>query len=327
MSRRQRMIVGILLAVSALALLISAFNPGFLERKKKPSDIAIQVILRSSEGDYWENVMLGAQAAVKEFGITMYTTASHDETDADGQMQAARQALAAKPDAIVLAASDDELFAPFLKEAAERHIPVIAIDSVLTSGKTRSYIGMDNYEAGGEALRELAEQLGRQGEIAIVSHAAGGINGRLRAQGIIDAAARYPNIRIVDQVPCSGDHDVCSNAVAVELHKRQLDGIIALNTEASIGAAKELRNEQAADRIKLIGFDSSPELLELLQENQLQKLIVQNPFSMGYLGMKYAMEAALGHKVPSRVEIRNKLIDKKNMFWKDNQKLLFPVVQ
>ncbi|MCK9859127.1 substrate-binding domain-containing protein [Paenibacillus sp. ATY16] len=327
MNRRQRMIASILLAVTALVLLISAFNPGILERKQKPSDITIQVILRSSEGDYWQNVMLGAQAAVKEFGITMYTTASYDETDADGQMQAARQALATKPDAIVLAASDDEIFAPFLKEAAERHIPVIAIDSVLTSGKTRSYIGMDNYEAGGQALRELADQLGRQGDIAIIAHAAGGINGRLRAQGILDAASRYPNIRIVDQVTCSGEQDICSQTVAEELHKRHLDGIIALNTEASIGAAMELRNEQAGNRVKLIGFDSSPELLELLQENQLQKLIVQNPFSMGYLGMKYAMEAALGHKVPSRVEIQNKLIDKKNMFWKDNQKLLFPVVQ
>lgn len=327
MNRRQRMIVGILLAVAALVLLVSAFNPGILERKQKPSDITIQVILRSSDGGYWQNVMLGAQAAVKEFGITMYTTASNDETDADGQLRAAMQALATKPDAIVLAASDDKLFAPFLKEAAERHIPVIAIDSVLTSGKTRSYIGMDNYGAGEQALRELADQLERQGRIAIVAHAAGGINGRLRAQGILDSAAKYPSIHIVDQVTCSGDRDHCSRVVAKELRKQQLDGIIALNTEASIGAATELRNEQAGNKVKLIGFDSSPELLELLQENQLQKLIVQNPFSMGYLGMKYAMEAALGHKVPSRVEIQSKLIDRKNMFWKDNQKLLFPVVQ
>jgi ABC-type sugar transport system, periplasmic component len=322
------MIISVLLAVTALVLLLSAFNPGFLERKQKSSDITIQVILRSHEGDYWQNVALGAQAAVKEFGITMYITASYEEEDVEGQLQAAMQSLLTQPDAIVLGASDDEAFAPFLKAAEDRHIPVIAIDSVLTSGKTKSYIGMDNYAAGEDALDELAGQLGGQGEIAIVTHTAGGINGKLREQGFVDAAAKHPGIQIADRIVCSGvDREQCSGEVGKVLHKQQLDGIIALNTESSIGAALELKKEQAGERVKLIGFDSSPELLEMLQENQLQKLIVQNPFSMGYLGIKYAMEAALGHKIPARVEIKSKLIDKRNMFWKDNQKLLFPVVQ
>ncbi|CAM3516933.1 substrate-binding domain-containing protein [Paenibacillus lupini] len=327
MNRRRRVIISILIFVTAAVLLLSAFNPGFLERKSRTSDMTIQVILRSNEGDYWQNVAMGAQAAVKEFGITMYVTNSYDQGDIEGQLQAAMQSLETKPDAIVLAASDDESFGPFLKAAADRHIPVIAIDSILTSGKTKSYIGMDNYTAGKEALDELANQLDGQGDIAIVTHTAAGINGRLREQGIRDAAANHPDIHLVDRVMCSGDHDSCSASVSKELQEQKLDGIVAINIVSSIGAAMELKKEQAGERIKLIGFDSSPELLEMMQDNQLQKLIVQNPFSMGYLGIKYAMEAALGHKVPSRVEIERKLIDKKNMFWKDNQKLLFPVVQ
>ncbi|MGO4108115.1 substrate-binding domain-containing protein [Paenibacillus sp. YAF4_2] len=327
MNRRQRVIISILIVVTAIVLLVSAFNPGFLERKSKTSDMTIQMILRSNEGDYWQNVAMGAQAAVKEFGITMYVTNSYDQGDIEGQLQAAIQSLKTKPDAIVLAASDDEAFGPFLKAAAELHIPVIAIDSILTSGKTRSYIGMDNYTAGKEALDELAKQLEGRGNIAIVTHDAAGINGKLREKGIRDAASDHPDIRLVDQVMCTGDHDSCSASVSKELHEQKLDGIVAINIDSSIGTAMELKKEQAGERIKLIGFDSSPELLEMMQDNQLQKLIVQNPFSMGYLGIKYAMEAALGHKVPSRVEIERKLIDKKNMFWKDNQKLLFPVVQ
>lgn len=327
MNQRQRVIISILIVVTAVILLVSAFNPGFLQRKSKTSDMTIQVILRSNEGDYWQNVAMGAQAAVKEFGITMYVTASYDQGDIEGQLQAAMQSLKTKPDAIVLAASDDEAFGPFLKAAADRHIPVIAIDSLLTSGKTKSYIGMDNYTAGKEALDEMANQLEGRGNIAIVTHTAAGINGGLREKGIRDAAANHPDIHLVDRVICSGDHDSCSASVSKELHEQKLDGIVAINIVSSIGAAMELKKEQAGEKIKLIGFDSSPELLEMMQDNQLQKLIVQNPFGMGYLGIKYAMEAALGQKVPSRVEIERKLIDKKNMFWKDNQKLLFPVVQ
>lgn len=105
----------------------------------------------------------GHKQPVKEFGITMYVTASYDQGDIEGQLQAAMQSLKTKPDAIVLAASDDEAFGPFLKATADRHIPVIAIDSLLTSGKTKSYIGMDNYTAGKEALDEMANQLEGRG--------------------------------------------------------------------------------------------------------------------------------------------------------------------
>lgn len=51
------------------------------------------------------------------------------------------------------------------------------MDSLLTSGKTASYVGMDNYLAGKEALREIARQLGGNGDVAIVTYSKGGING------------------------------------------------------------------------------------------------------------------------------------------------------
>ncbi|MGM0882373.1 MAG: substrate-binding domain-containing protein [Bacillota bacterium] len=269
----------------------------------------------------------GAQAAVEEFGITLHISAASDQGDVDGQLQKAMQSLEAQPDAIVLGANDDASFEPFLKAAAERHIPVIAIDSILSSGETATYIGMDNYLAGKEAVREMEEQLEGEGDIAIIAGTMGGINGKLREQGIRDAIAEYPGLRLVDRQPCSEEFGACQQTVSGILDKQAVNGILSLNTETSIGAALELKRRKSGEQVKLVGFDSSPELLELLQENQLQTLIVQNPFSMGYLGIKYALDAADGHTVPPRVEMNMKLIDKENMFWMENQKLLFPVVQ
>lgn len=327
MFKNKRSVVSGLLLVAAAYLLYSALYPGVEEPKREQTEKTIQLILRTSKGDYWQNVTMGAQAAVKEFGINLHVSAPIDEGDVDGQLQTAMKSLEAQPDAIVLGANADAAFEPFLKEAAKRHIPVIAIDSILTSGKTASYIGIDNYLAGKNAVRELADQLKGEGNVAIVAYSKGGINGDLREQGIRDAVAEYRGVRLVDSQICSDEYGACQQAVSDILDSQKVDGILSLNTETSIGAALELKRRQAGAKIKLIGFDSSPELLELLQENQLQTLIVQNPFSMGYLSVTHALEAAKGRHIPPRVEMNMELITKENMYWLKNQKLLFPVVQ
>ncbi|WP_053372813.1 substrate-binding domain-containing protein [Paenibacillus sp. FJAT-27812] len=327
MAMKKGSIISWLLFFVAAYLLYSALYPDEQQPKQEQAGKTIQLILRTSKGDYWQNVTMGAQAAVKEFGINLHVSAPTDEGDVEGQLQTAMQSLETKPDAIVLGANDDAAFEPFLKEAAKRHIPVIAIDSLITSGATASYIGMDNYLAGKEAMREMAAQLGGKGAVAIVAYTKGGINGKLREQGIRDAVAEYKGIRLVDSQPCSDEYSICQQTVSGILDRQKVDGILSLNTETSIGAALELRRRLAGEKIKLVGFDSSPELLELLQENQLQMLIVQNPFSMGYLGVKHAIDAAQGQQIPNRVEMSMEFITEENMFWLKNQKLLFPVVQ
>ncbi|MGO4180530.1 substrate-binding domain-containing protein [Paenibacillus sp. MCAF9] len=320
-------VISLLLFIIAALLLYSALYPGPEVPKQEQTGKTIQLILRTSKGDYWKNVTMGAQAAVKEFGITLHVSAGADEGDIKGQLQSAMQSLETRPDAIVLGANDDSAFQPFLEEAAKRNIPVIAMDSLLTSGKTASYVGMDNYLAGKEALREIARQLGGNGDVAIVTYSKGGINGIQRERGIRDAVNEYEGLHLVGSQLCSEAYQECEQTVSSILDKQKVDGILTLNTETSIGAAHELKRRQAGNKIKLVGFDSSPELLELLQENQLQTLIVQNPFSMGYLSVKHALAAANGQAVPEKVEMSMELITEENMFWLKNQKLLFPVVQ
>src|SRR5688572_28858299 len=114
MNIRKRSMIGWLLLVAAAVMLISALYPDSAERKPEPTGKTIQLILRTSEGDYWKNVAMGAEAAVKEFGITLHISAASDQGDVDGQLQKAMQSLEAQPDSIVLGANDDAAFEPFL---------------------------------------------------------------------------------------------------------------------------------------------------------------------------------------------------------------------
>ncbi|MNP79838.1 hypothetical protein D3C76_1777720 [compost metagenome] len=79
--------------------------------------------------------------------------------------------------------------------------------------------------------------------------------------------------------------------------------------------------------MKIITFDSPPEVIEMLQEGIVQATVIQNPYSNGYLAVQHAVEAIEEMHDPERVDTGSKLIDLDNMLWPENQKQLFPFVR
>jgi ribose transport system substrate-binding protein len=59
----------------------------------------------------------------------------------------------------------------------------------------------------------------------------------------------------------------------------------------------------------------------------IQATVVQKPFNMGYLGVKYAVRAMEGKPVPKMIDTGSTAIDMTNLYTPENQKLLFPFVK
>ncbi|MEC0231875.1 substrate-binding domain-containing protein [Paenibacillus alba] len=288
----------------------------------------LEVVLRSQNGDYWKTVKMGAEVAAKEFDVVLDFRAPGDEADVKGQIALVEQSISSRPDAIVLASNDYKELSQVVEDAAGMGIPVITIDSEVESPKAKSFIGANNYEAGRLAGKQLIKLAGTSGQIAIVSFKQGERNTELREQGLLDEISKYTDVRVVDKVYSLTDREVASQMTQSIVEKNpDLDGIVALNEISSIGVADAVQRLNVQDKIKIITFDSTSEELELLQEGVIQATIVQNPFSIGYLGVKNAVEASKGKKVPNRVDTGIRAIDLENMFWSDNQKLLFPFIK
>ncbi|MFC4098620.1 substrate-binding domain-containing protein [Paenibacillus xanthanilyticus] len=284
----------------------------------------ITLVLREQESDFWETVRMGAEAAAKEFGANLAVTAMPDSDDSAGQIKLVRQALADKTRALVVAAADDGEMAGAITGV---RIPVIAIDTDINAGAVRSYIGIDNYDAGKKAGERIIEQLGQQGHVVILSSVKDDRNMEQRIRGILDTFKQESFITVLDNRYCMAGIEACESVTRSLMDATLVDGIVALNADAAIGAGRELIRRGEQDRVKVVAFESAHEELEMLQDGVLEATIVQNPFSMGYLGVKHAMQALEGETIPPRVDIHTKIIDRENMFWMDNQKILFPFVK
>jgi ribose transport system substrate-binding protein len=106
-----------------------------------------------------------------------------------------------------------------------------------------------------------------------------------------------------------------------------LRGVFASNLIMGQGAGQAIAENKAADKIKLVAFDSDDKLVKFLGDGTIAALVVQDPFRMGYEGVKTAFAASKGEKVPATVDTGVNVITKENMNTPRSQELLSPKIK
>ncbi|MCY9512831.1 substrate-binding domain-containing protein [Paenibacillus apiarius] len=317
----------LLLISMSLSLLTACSGSGIIEISE-PEQRNFALVVKTMNDDYWNTVRMGAEAAAKEFNVKITFLAPEHEKDVQQQVEYTDQALKLGVDAIILAASDYMALGQVVDQASYYHIPVISIDSEVGSTKVQSYIGTNSYQMGRTAGQELVKLMNGKGKVGVMSFVQGARNAEQREEGLMDLFSRYDGIEVAETAYCYSDSELAYELTLRMLAKHpDLQGIVSLNSISSLGVARAVKDADAGRAIRVVTIDSTPELMGYLQDEVIGAAVVQNPFTMGYLGVKYAAEALQGSDIPERVETEAKVIDLHNMFWPENQKLLFPFVK
>jgi ribose transport system substrate-binding protein len=87
---------------------------------------------------------------------------------------------------------------------------------------------------------------------------------------------------------------------------------------------RALQDGGLAGSVLFLGFDSSPKLVEALETGEINGLVLQNPFNMGYLGVKTLAAALTGATVERRVDTGVTLVTRENMNNPEVRTLLQP---
>ena len=287
--------------------------------QKRPS------ILVSPKGlvhSFWVTVKAGADSAGKEFGADVIWKGPTIETDIAGQMDIVLDYINKNVDAIVIATCDTKALNPLLKMALGKNIPVITIDSGV-EGMDLPFIATDNVLAAGKAADILAELIGKQGKVALIPFVPGAATSIMRETGFREGIKKYPDINLVavqySQSEVARAMTVTENILTAH---PDLNGIFAANEAGAIGALQALKAKGLVGKVKLVGFDAAENELEALRKEQLQALIVQDPFKMGYMGVKAAMDALAGREVDKRIDTGVYVITNDNLNSPEIQRLL-----
>jgi len=203
-----------------------------------------------------------------------------------------------------------------VREATRRGIKVVIIDSGLKSKGYSSFVATDNYQGGRLGGKRLGEAMGGQGKALMMRYSEGSASTMEREQGFLDAKEEdFPNIELVSTNRYAGATRESAFKEAQNLLTKFADvqGIFCPNESSAAGMLRALQTSGKAGKVKYVGFDSSEILLNGLKAGEMDGLVVQNPFLMGYLGVKTAVEALEGKEVKPRIDTGVVLVTKENL--------------
>ena len=136
-----------------------------------------------------------------------------------------------------------------------------------------------------------------------------------RKQGFTEQLkAKYPGLKLVADKYADGQATTGLN-IATDLitANPNLKGIFASNLIMAQGVGQAIAENNLAGKVGLIGFDSDEKLIKFLNDGVISGLVVQDPYRMGYDGIKTALAASKGEKVEANVDTGANLVTKANM--------------
>lgn len=293
-------------------------------RRQESGKKVIAVIPKGVAHYFWQSVHAGADAAGKELGVEIVWKGPAQETDYTGQINIVEDAITRRVDGIILAPSHGEALVPVVERAQKEGIPVTIFDSGISTENYVSYVATDNHQGGVVAAERLAERLGGKGRVAILGVKAGSVSTDQREQGFQETIKqKYPGIEIVAFQ--FGDADRARSldrATDILTKHADLNGFFASNESSTVGAVQAIKQKSLAGKVVLVGFDSSPNLIDDLKAGAIDSLVLQNPFKMGYESVK-AMVAKLNKESPPRlIDTGVKLLTKENLDTPEMQQLI-----
>ncbi len=293
----------------------------------------IPIIVKDTTSPYWQIVLAGARQAGKDLGVKVPELGAQSESDITGQISILENAVSEKPAVIVISPTEFKALGKPVDEAAKK-VPVIGIDSAADSKAFTSFLTTDNVQGGRIAADGLAdaikEKYGKaEGEVALITSLPGVGSLDARAKGFKEElAAKYPGLKLVADKVADGQATTGLNIMTDLITAMpDLRGVFASNLIMAQGVGQAIAENKKGDTIKTVGFDGDDKTIALLKDGTIYALVLQDPYRMGYDGVKTALAVSKGEKVPASIDTGANLITRANMNGAKEQALLFPKVK
>jgi ribose transport system substrate-binding protein len=313
-----------LIILMSLVALTSGLLVACKRGEQKKNQPVIAVIPKGVSHSFWLTMKSGADAAGQELGATIDWKGPASETDIAGQINIVEDAINRQVDGIVIAPSHGDSLVPIVERAQREGIPVSIFDSGISTEKYLSYVATDNRAGGALAADRMGERLNGKGQVAILGVKKGSVSTDEREQGFADRLKeKFPEIQVVQWL--YGDANASkslSTAEDILTTHPDLNGLFASNESSTVGAVRAIRQRDLGARVVLIGFDATPDLVSNVRDSSIDSLVIQNPFKMGYEGVRTILDKLAGREPARHIDTGVSLLTRENVDTPEIQQLI-----
>jgi ribose transport system substrate-binding protein len=322
---------GIAMAI-ALAVLATGCKrdpEGSTNSQGASAHLRIAVVPKGTTHEFWKSVHAGALKAAKELDVDVVWKGPLREDDLKQQIDVVQTFVAQGVSGIALAPLSDKGLVGTVQAATAAKVPVVVFDSDLAGGNTVSFVATDNEAAGRVGGHELARRVGK-GNVIVLRYQEGSASTMNREKGFVDALRSHTDLVLTSDsqygAPTVETAEKASENLlaATKTDAGQVQGIFTPNESTTFGMLLALRKAGLAGKVHFVGFDASEKLVQAVRSGEIDALVVQRPFEMGYLSIKAMVDHIHGKPVQPRVDTGSVLVTKDNLDTPEAQAVVKP---
>ncbi len=224
----------------------------------------------------------GAEDACKLLGCSYQWTGS-ESSNVNEMVNAFNSAISSKADGIAVCLVDLKAFNGPTQKAIGAGIPVLGYNADAPNDRL-AYIGQDLFVSGQEMGKRIVELVG-EGDVALFIATPGALNIQPRIDGAIDAIEKSGK-SITHHTVATGAAlpKELSTIDAYWLGHKETKGMFAVDAGSTQGVAQVIKKYKLRDQgVKGGGYDLLEPTIELLQADQIDFTIDQQPYLQGFL--------------------------------------------
>ncbi|MFP3714210.1 rhamnose ABC transporter substrate-binding protein [Puerhibacterium sp. TATVAM-FAB25] len=250
-------------------------------------ELTLTMLPKNLGNPYFDVSTAGAEEAAGELDATIEEVGP-EQASPDAQVQYINTAAQQGVGGLIVSANDPTAICDAIEEARGAGTKVVTFDSD-TSPECRDLF-VNQATAEGIAAKQLeliAEQIGGEGEIAILSASANATNQNAWIAMMEEELASnpdYANITLVDTV-YGDDEDQKSfdETEALLQNHPDLKGIVSPTTVGIAAAARYLQNSEYKGKVALTGLGTPNQMRPYVEDGTVTAFALWNPGDLGYL--------------------------------------------
>jgi simple sugar transport system substrate-binding protein len=224
----------------------------------------------------------GADDACKLLGCSYQWTGS-ESANVNEMVNAFNSAISAKVDGIAVALVDPKAFNGPIKKAIDAGIPVVGYNADAPDSGRLAYIGQDLFVSGQEMGTHIVDLVG-SGDVALFIATPGAANIQPRIDGAIDTLKKSSGITYHTVATGAAVPKELSVIDAYWLGHKSTKGLFAVDAGSTQGVAQVIKKYKLRDQgVKGGGYDLLEPTIQLLQADQIDFTIDQQPYLQGFL--------------------------------------------
>lgn len=270
---------------AAVSLTLGACASGTPESPEGSADaLSITYIPKNLNNPYTSVQLKGGKEGAAELGMTYLEVGALDAA-ADSQVPFIQTEVQNGTKIIVIAANDPTAVCPALEEARAGGAKIITFDS---DAECRDLFinQVDETEVALGQLRQLYDQIGGEGEIAILSATANAPNQNAWIKAMREEIASNPDYKWDVVAEVYGDDDDAKSfqeAQGLLQAHPNLKGIISPTTVGIAATARYLSTSTYKGEVALVGLGLPPQMKEFIKDGTVTAFALWDPSDVGYL--------------------------------------------